>query len=383
VGPVDGPRPVPDGAEGSYVAVAPVRVLDTRTGLGGRAGKLGPGGRMTFDPSLGGAVPRSGVSAVMLNVTGTEPTHPTHVRVWPGGTPVPGTSSLNLAPRQDRASQVVVPVGTDGTVALYNNNGSTHLVADVQGYYSDSDGPAGGEYHLTAPTRVLDTRDSRRPLRPGEVLRVPVGAPGVDAGTLRAVDVNVTVTEPTTAGHLTAWAGAGAAPDASTVNFAPGQTVANHAVVPVSLDRVTGQPYVSVRNSNGLTHVVVDVQGWYDDGSRDDGLRFAPSLTERVADSRVTGSKLAAGGTLTVMPWRLPDGVAHVVNITATESTGPGHLTAWSGAGPLPGTSTVNFATGEDSPNLATVPSGHWGALAVTTRSAASHVVVDHLGYFW
>jgi hypothetical protein len=266
---------------------------------------------------------------------------------------VPGTSSLNLAPRQDRASQVVVPVGTDGTVALYNNNGSTHLVADVQGYYSDSDGPAGGEYHLTAPTRVLDTRDSRRPLRPGEVLRVPVGAPGVDA------------------------------PDASTVNFAPGQTVANHAVVPVSLDRVTGQPYVSVRNSNGLTHVVVDVQGWYDDGSRDDGLRFAPSLTERVADSRVTGSKLAAGGTLTVMPWRLPDGVAHVVNITATESTGPGHLTAWSGAGPLPGTSTVNFATGEDSPNLATVPSGHWGALAVTTRSAASHVVVDHLGYFW
>ena len=40
VGPVDGPRPTPDGAEGTFVPLDPVRVLDTRTGLGGRTGKL-------------------------------------------------------------------------------------------------------------------------------------------------------------------------------------------------------------------------------------------------------------------------------------------------------------------------------------------------------
>ena len=254
---------------------------------------------------------------------------------------------------------------------------------DVQGYYSDSTGLPGGEYHLTEPARVLDTRDARRPLRPGEVLRLPLGAAGLDGGTVEAVDVNVTVTEPTTAGHLTAWAGGGAAPDASTVNFAPGQTVANHAVVPVSIDRATGEPYVALRNSNGLTHVVVDVQGWYDDGSREDGLRFAPSPTERVADTRQPGSKLDAGGTVQVRPWLLPDGVAHVVNVTATESFGPGHLTAWSGEGPLPGTSTVNFAAREDAANLATVPTGPWDSFSVTTRSSDAHVVIDHLGYFW
>jgi hypothetical protein len=382
VGPVDGPRPVPDGAEGSYVAVAPVRVLDTRTGLGGRAGKLGPGGRMTFDPRWAARSPDQGCPAVMLNVTGTEPTHPTHVRVWPGGTPVPGTSSLNLAPRQDRASQVVVPVGTDGTVALYNNNGSTHLVADVQGYYSDSDGPAGGGVPPHGATRVLDTVTAVARCGPGRCSGCPWERPVSTQGPFRAVDVNVTVTEPTTAGNLTAWAGAGAAPDASTVNFAPGQTVANHAVVPVSLDRVTGQPYVSVRNSNGLTHVVVDVQGWYDDGSR---RRPAFRTLAHGNGRRLPGDREQArrGRHADCHALEAARRVAHVVNITATESTGPGHLTAWSGAGPLPGTSTVNFATGEDSPNLATVPSGHWGALAVTTRSAASHVVVDHLGYFW
>ena len=79
-----------------------------------------------------------------------------------------------------------------------------------------------------------------------------------------AVDVNLTVTEPTTSGHITAWPGDLDPPCVSNVNFAPGQTVANHAVVPVSFDEER-QPYIAVRNSNGDTHLIVDVQGWYDD----------------------------------------------------------------------------------------------------------------------
>jgi hypothetical protein len=33
------------------------------------------------------------------------------------------------------ANLVVVPVGTDGSVQLYNDAGSTHVVADVAGWY--------------------------------------------------------------------------------------------------------------------------------------------------------------------------------------------------------------------------------------------------------
>ena len=257
----------------------PVRVLDTRTGLGGPAAPLGQQASMTVDPSLGGAVPRSGVSAVLLNVTGTEPTTPTHVRVWPAGAPVPSTSSLNLVQGQDRANQVVVPVGADGRVALFNNTGRTHLVVDVQGYYSTVDGEDGGGYHPVVPSRVLDTREGGwLPLGPGEERLVAVGAPGINRDTVTAVDVNLTVTEPTTAGHLTAWPGDLDPPDVSNLNFARGQTVANHAVVPVVFDELTGEPFVAVRNSNGRTHLVVDVQGWYDDSTLPWGLRFTASL---------------------------------------------------------------------------------------------------------
>lgn len=376
-------RAVPAGAEGTYVPIDPLRVVDTRSGLGGRTGKLGQQEYMTFNPALGGAVPTSGVSAVLLNVTGTEPTHPTHIRVWPTGSPLPGTSSVNLERGQSRPNQVVVPVGPDGRVALFNNTGSTHLVVDVQGFYSKADGEPGGGYHPTNPYRVLDTRDDDWPLEPREVAGVYVSAPGVDWATVTAVDVNLTVTEPTTPGHITAWPGDGPPPSVSNVNFAPGQTVANHAVVPVMVDP-DGEPYIVVRNSNGYTHFIVDVLGWYDDGSRTDGLRFTPSRTSRVADTRSGSGRVAAGGSLVVPGSALPPAaLAHVVNITSTEASGPGHLTTWNGTGTRPSTSTVNYTRGEDSPNLATVGVGPDGRIAVGANTSPSHVVVDHLGYFW
>ena len=75
--------------------------------------------------------------------------------------------------------------------------------------------------------------------------------------------------------------------------------------------------------------------------------------------------------------------LAHVLNITSTASTGPGHLTAWRGDVARPSTSTVNYARGEDSPNLATVEIGSDGSIGVGANSSPSHVVVDHLGFFW
>ena len=374
--------PEPDGALGTFVPLEPVRVVDTRDGTGGRRGTLGQQQTMTFDPAGDGVVPTSGVAAVLLNVTGTEPTQPTHVRVWPAGDPRPTTSSLNLERGQSRPNQVVVPLGDDGRVALFNNAGSTHLVVDVQGYYSSADGETGGGYHPVPPARVLDTRYDDLPLYGGEEVWLPLGVTGLDPGTVAAVDVNLTVTEPTTAGHLTAWPGDTEAPTVSNVNFAPGQTVANHAVVPVTFDEL-GTPGFALRASAGATQVVVDVQGWYDDSTRTDGLLFSPSPTTRLVDTREGGTAVAPGGVLRVPVTGLPPAVAQVVNVTATGSTRAGHLTAWSGDGPRPSTSTLNFARAEDSPNMATVRVGAGQQVSVGASSSAVHVVVDHLGYFW
>ncbi len=51
------------------------------------------------------------------------------------------------------------------------------------------------------------------------------------ASNVGAVVVNVTATASTAAGYLTVFPGGAARPNASTLNFLPGQTVANLAIV--------------------------------------------------------------------------------------------------------------------------------------------------------
>ena len=48
---------------------------------------------------------------------------------------------------------------------------------------------------------------------------------------------------------------------------------------------------------------------------------------------------------------------AWVVNITATDSEGPGYVTAWNGDGYPPNASNLNLAPGKTVPNFAIVPS--------------------------
>ena len=380
-----GALPVPRGPEGEFVTLAPKRVLDTRKGTGARVGTLGHAASLTFDPLAGTGVPRTGVIAVLLNVTGAGATARTHIRAWPSGTPRPETSSLNLMPGRNRPNQVVVPLGADGKVALYNHSGTTHVIADVQGYYTSATGAEGGGFHTLPPTPALDTRVARpsapaAPLNPDEVLWIPVTLPA-GTGKVSALDVNLTVTAPRTNGHLTAWSGTGTAPGVSNANFVGGQTIANHSVVPVSYR--SGRPGFAVHNaSQGTTHLVVDVQGWYDDGTPTDGLRYTPVPTQRLVDTRRSVmTRVSPGSTVTLTPVRR--GLAHVVNVTATDGKGPGHLTAWSGTGTRPSTSAVNYVAGEDASNLAVVTSPGMRQIAVTPVTFPTHVVVDQLGYFY
>ena len=82
-----------------------------------------------------GGVPLSGVSAVVLNVTAVSPAKAGYVTVWPSGIPRTGTSNLNFRAGQTIPNTVVVPVGADGKIQLYNGSpGTVHLIADVAGY---------------------------------------------------------------------------------------------------------------------------------------------------------------------------------------------------------------------------------------------------------
>jgi hypothetical protein len=92
--------PMPALRGSRYTPIEPVRLLDTREGLGAPSGRVQAAG--VIDVQVAG---RSGVpadaSAVVLNVTGVGPSTTTDVRVYPTPvvlSPVPEVSSLNLAP---------------------------------------------------------------------------------------------------------------------------------------------------------------------------------------------------------------------------------------------------------------------------------------------
>jgi hypothetical protein len=76
------------------------------------------------------------------------------------------------------------------------------------------------------------------------------------------LSVNVTVTQPTAAGHLTLLPAGSSLPVASTVNFILGQTRANNAVVPLDS---SGRFAVFDGQGTGQTaHLIVDVNGYFE-----------------------------------------------------------------------------------------------------------------------
>lgn len=70
--------------------------------------------------------------------------------------------------------------------------------------------------------------------------------------------LNVTATGTTTTSFLTIWSAGQAAPDASSLNWVPGQTIPN------SVTAKTGAGgAVSIQNAAGSVHVIADTSGWY------------------------------------------------------------------------------------------------------------------------
>ena len=145
--------------EGLLQPVAPYRVLDTRSTVA-----LGPGESRTVQVGgTGGAagVPASGVSAAIVNLTVTRPTASSYLTVYPGGQPLPSTSSLNFLAGETRANRAIVPVGPDGTITIYNRAGTSHVVVDVNGWYTGTgSSPGGARFVGLTPFRLEDTRQS-------------------------------------------------------------------------------------------------------------------------------------------------------------------------------------------------------------------------------
>jgi hypothetical protein len=246
-------------AGGGYTWVTPKRLLDTRTGtgVGGSAKPVAANGTVRLKVASLGSVPASGVTAVVLNVTVTAPTGGGYVTVYPGGSALPNASNLNFSAGETVPNLVTVPLGADGTVSLTNRSGgTTHLIADVFGYYKVGSG------HVFAPvdpTRVLDTRtgagQESQAHRVAANSNQPLFAEGGSFITGEAFVLNVTVVGPQAGGNIAAYQDGTTLPTTSNLNFAAGETVPNMVICP--------EPVTFHNYSNGTLDLVADEAGYF------------------------------------------------------------------------------------------------------------------------
>lgn len=238
---------------GGFFGAQPTRLLDTRVAP---ATKLGPGETVDIQVTGVGGVPDTATAAA-LNVTVDQPTAVSYLTAFPTGEDRPLASNINFAPGQQLANTVIVQLGTDGMVSIYNNLGDVDVIVDLNGWF-DGSLPGGGMTGIT-PERVLDTRTGAVPIGPGETRNVNVlAAAGVPDYGVTSVVLNVTATQPTATSFLTVFPAGTVRPLASNLNFQAGDTVPNEVLVQVGADG-----NVSVYNNLGSTHVVVDVFAWF------------------------------------------------------------------------------------------------------------------------
>jgi hypothetical protein len=245
--------------DGLYNAVSPARLLDTRfgTGTGGRVAPLGQGQMITVQATGRGGVPASGVSAVVLNVTATEPTSGGYLTVFPAGGSVPLASNLNFVAGETVPNRVVVPVGSGGAVRIFNGLGQVHVVVDVGGWFTDATTTVGGSRFVALePQRILDTRGGFGAFPPGGTATITLTDPA--AMGITAVVMNATVTNTSAWSYLIVWPDNAGRPLASDLNYADLRTVAN--LVAAKLGAGGG---LNLYNAAGFANLVLDLDGYY------------------------------------------------------------------------------------------------------------------------
>jgi hypothetical protein len=384
---------------GMYYPLAPQRLMDTRSGLGRPApGPVGTGQAVELQVTGRGGVPAGGVGSVVLNVTVTGPTAGGFLTLYPAGQGRPMASSINFAAGWLGSNNVTVKVAADGRVAIYNHSGSTHVVVDVVGFYASSDTVKsslgwGGQYQVTKPTRLIDTRQDGGAIAAG-------GATGayVDFGSasprVKALVLNITAVAPARGGFLSAWSGDGPVPPSSTVNYSAGKVVPNLAIVQTGTCTDCGPAYAvptfAVYTSQ-TANIVVDLVGVIDDGSLPDGLRFTPMSPTRIVDSR---SGLGTSGALGANLTRKINAPATVLtdstevlamNVTAVSPTSGTVLTVWAADAGLakPTVSNLNPAAGQTVSNAVMGALGPLDAFNVHNLLGSTHLVADVVGRFY
>jgi len=294
-------------------------------------------------------------------------------RKWSNGNVSVGATVANLA---------VVPLDAFGRFCLYTSS-SMHIIVDAQGFFMPSrlaDSNA-TKFVPLSPTRVLDTRSGGKVVALSENGVVVANVPSGSVAMLS----NITVTGTTGAGYLTADSCGNLQAGEqmrSNINFGSDDTVANLAVVPLGM--VGDKPgFCTIANAS--LHQIIDVQGVFAP-SPVGQWGYSPAVPSRLIDTRHCTDNcedvFKAGA---IIKLTAPVGASAVlVNLTLTDATDAGYVTADKCSTLVPGPQTqsnANVSVGRTVANLAVVPVDADGTFCVYT-SSATRVLVDVQGTF-
>jgi hypothetical protein len=123
-----------------FHAIAPKRIIDTRTGTGGVKAPLAK--NTTRKYTAPAAVAGADTFALVANTTAVAPTASTYLTVWDGSSSRPTISNLNAAAGQVVANATVAPLDDTNAFNVYNNAGSTNVIMDVTGSFEYHEAPA-------------------------------------------------------------------------------------------------------------------------------------------------------------------------------------------------------------------------------------------------
>jgi len=249
------------GPGSGFTPVEPVRLLDSRA-----AWQVGPFSSpwatgTTRAVTVAGTDVPADATAVVLNVTVTDTTAPSFLTVWPAGQPRPTASSLNWTPNHAVANAITVAPGDADQVDVYNLAGSADVIIDLSGYYEAG---TGGHFHPVAPSRVLDSRPGTQvgpyatPWSGGTNRYVTIAGAASVPTDATAVTANLTVADTTAASFLKIWSAGPNIGTISTLNWTPGEVVANAATIAPGS---AGQ--IQIYNLAGSVDVIMDVNGYF------------------------------------------------------------------------------------------------------------------------
>jgi hypothetical protein len=396
-------QPSTTGAD--YIPVAPVRLMDTRSGLGGTTGPV-TGGSITtlkIEGNSTASLPTTGITAVALSITVTSEANSGFITAYADGSDVPVTSTVNYLGSQVATNDAIVPVGGDGDVDFYNYGEDTQLIVDLTGYYStDTALPDASTYvPLTDPTRVLSTITglgaAKATIAADSTLTLAVagddagGTSGTDipadasGAEITGVAITLTPSYATATGQLIVYQGGGTLPGTSNETYQSGGQEASTIIAPVGSD---GD--IEIYNSGSSSiNLVGDVSGYYTTATT--GELYHPVDDTRLVDTRLSdpdnggaADPVASDATLALS---VPDNIAVpnptlVLDVVTTSGTASGFLTVYPNGQSRPGTDANDWTAGQDLADLSLATAGDNEVDFYNASSGTVDLIIDVSGYF-